>query len=119
MVSPMFALWLIACTPTDCRSVEPSAHAACLDAVCGGDRSLDTEVCIARQIPPLTDPADVRRLARRITDGVLRDTAVLSWAKAHRELSAPDAEALCMILSSRGEKEKCERSLTTPHLQSR
>lgn len=118
-VGAMLTLWLFACTPADCRALEGAEHTACLDTVCGDEHSFETEVCLAKQIPPLTEPADVRRVALRITDSVLRDTAVISWAGAHRDLSRPDAEGFCAILNSQGEKDKCVRSLTTPHLQSR
>lgn len=117
MVPAMLTLWLLACTPTDCRAFTGGEHTACLDTVCGDEESLETEVCLARQIPPLTDPADVRRVALRITDSVLRDTAVISWAGAHRDIPKPVAEGFCAILKDTGNKEKCVRSLTTPHLR--
>lgn len=113
----MLLLWFIACAPTDCRALAGAEHTACLDTVCGDDPGLDTEVCLAKQIPALTEAADVRRVALRITDSVLRDTVVISWTGAHRDLSRPDAEGFCAILNSQGEKEKCVRSLTTPHLR--
>lgn len=117
MLAAMLTLWLLACTPTDCRALAGAELTTCLDTVCGDDPRIETEVCLAKQIPPLTEPADVRRVALRITDSVLRDTAVISWAGTHPDLSRPDAERLCAILKSQGEKDKCVRSLTTPHLQ--
>lgn len=108
---------LIACTPPDCQDLTGAEHTTCLDAMCGHDLSLEAEVCLAKRIPALTEPADVRRVALRITDSVLRDTVVLTWTGAHRDLSRPDAEAFCAILNSQGEKDKCVRSLTTPHLR--
>lgn len=117
MVAALLTLWLLACAPSDCQAVTGAEHTACLDAVCGDEHTQDTEVCIARQISPLIEPADVRRVALRITDSVLRDTAVLSWAGAHRNVSRPDAEGLCALLKSPGGRDKCVRSLSTPHLQ--
>lgn len=114
----MFLIWLAACTQTDCETGSASQRAACFYAVCETFVGQEREVCLARQVESRIHPVDVVRVVARMDDAVLRDTAVLNWSAAHRNLATPaEAEALCAILVSSGERDACRRRLSTPHLQ--
>lgn len=116
----MFVLWLAGCAEAVCQDAPASEHGACIDLACAAETGNARDVCLARQIPPFDDPADVRRTALRITDAVLRDSAVLSWVQAHAvAIAGPSGDALCGLLVENWSQDRCRRLRSTAHLQPR
>lgn len=112
----MVSLLLSACGPSTCEQSPAAERAACLEEACGHGSGLGYEMCLAQQLAPLREVEDVQRIAVRMSDVVLRDTAILSWSETKPYLTVTQAQAICSLLLAEGDKLACTRNATTPHL---
>lgn len=108
----MLALGGAACGQDD---PPPGAAAVNCDATAGMDR----DRCLHDEIGaiPGSQPDEVVKKARLISDPMIRGAAVSGWVAAHvQELPADKGQELCDLLEGR-DKSYCQRRLSSPHLQ--
>ncbi len=92
-----------------------AAAPGCADLPAG----LERDRCYHEQIDamPAERAAEVRAIAERIADPIVRGAAVSSWVANHgAEVERAQGEALCALLDGR-DRSYCQRRLSSPHLR--
>jgi hypothetical protein len=99
------------------RGALASVRALSVAPECGEVAFPERDGCLVKRVSTLNDPAEVAREARSIVDPVLKLSAVMSWANAHRgEVTDREASMVCGVLPV-GDATPCARHLMCAHLR--